>query len=158
MKKKLIILAVIATINFANAQEIKKIKATDLVKIIDTSNHPIIVNFWATWCKPCINELKYFEKIVKSYQTKNVILILVSLDFEHDYDKLKTFIKEKGYTSTIYFLNEPESNIIQTSIDVRFEGLIPATLMSNKIKKYRSFHSGQLTESMLKKEIEKLLN
>jgi thiol-disulfide isomerase/thioredoxin len=56
-----------------------------------------VINFWATWCAPCIKELPYFEKINKAYHNQNVEVILVSLDFPHLYDsKLKPFIKEKN--------------------------------------------------------------
>src|SRR5690606_6809447 len=40
-----------------------------------------VINFWATWCKPCIKELPAFEKIASEYADKKVKVLLVSLDF-----------------------------------------------------------------------------
>jgi thiol-disulfide isomerase/thioredoxin len=157
MKKILLLVALIVATTLVNAQEIKQIKAADVVKMIDTTTSPLVINFWATWCRPCINELKYFEKVIDKYQDKNVKLILVSLDFPEDYERLPDFVAAKGYNATVYWLNEPETSVIQTKIDRGFEGVIPATLMINKATRYRKFHSGQLTENMLKKEIEKFV-
>src|SRR5690554_3904936 len=40
-----------------------------------------VINFWATWCKPCIKELPYFEDLRKEYKDQGVHFVLVSLDF-----------------------------------------------------------------------------
>uniref|UniRef100_UPI00260C894D TlpA disulfide reductase family protein n=1 Tax=uncultured Winogradskyella sp. TaxID=395353 RepID=UPI00260C894D len=49
-----------------------------------------VVNFWATWCAPCVKELPYFEAIKEDYKDDNVEVLLVSLDFPRNYDsKLK---------------------------------------------------------------------
>lgn len=152
-----LMVALIATTTLVNAQEIKKIKATDVVKMINESTTPLIINFWATWCRPCVNELKYFEKVVDKFKDKNVRLVLISLDYPDDYETVISFVKAKGYNATAYWLNEEETSIIQTKIDKGFEGVIPASLFVNNTTQYRKFHSGQLTESQLKKEIEKLI-
>jgi peroxiredoxin len=157
MKKIFLLVAFTAAITLLDAQEITKIKAADVVKMIDTTTSPLVINFWATWCRPCVNELNYFEKVIDKFKDKNVKLVLVSLDFPEDYERLPSFVAAKGYNATIYWLNEPETSVIQTKIDKGFEGVIPATLMINKTTHYRKFHSGQLTENMLKKEIEKLI-
>jgi thiol-disulfide isomerase/thioredoxin len=157
MKKILLLVAVIVVTTVVTAQEIKKIKAADIVKIMDTTTSPLVINFWATWCRPCVNELNYFEKVIDKFKDKNVTLILVSLDFPEDYAKLPSFVAAKGYNAIVYWLNEPETSVIQTQIDNGFEGVIPATLMINKVTSYRKFHSGQLTANTLKKEIEKLV-
>jgi thiol-disulfide isomerase/thioredoxin len=157
MKNAFLIVALVIATNFANAQEIKKIKATDVVKMIDSTKHPLIINFWATWCGPCVNELRYFEKVVHKFEEQNVELILVSLDYPEDYNKVAAFVNKKGYKVTVYWLDEQETSVIQSTIDRGFEGSIPFSIFSNKATTHRVSHSGQLTESTLKKEIEKLV-
>ena len=157
MKKVLLIGILLVFTTLVDAQEIKKVKATDIVKMINESTTPLIINFWATWCRPCVNELNYFEKVVDKFKNKNIKLILISLDYPDDYERLISFVKTKGYNATVYWLNEEETNVIQTKINKGFEGVIPATLMVNNAKNYSVFHSGQLTENTLKKAIEKLI-
>ena len=67
-----------------------------LINIKDDKVH--VVNFWATWCAPCVKELPYFEDINENYKGKGVDVLLVSLDFPKNYDsKLKPFIKFKQF-------------------------------------------------------------
>ncbi|MCZ0211469.1 redoxin domain-containing protein, partial [Streptomyces sp. UMAF16] len=49
-----------------HAQNIEKVKINDVVHYIDTTTQPVIINFWATWCTPCIHELNYFENEIKA--------------------------------------------------------------------------------------------
>ena len=80
----------------AVGQETKRIKITDLEKIIAESKTPLIVNFWATFCKPCMEEITYFQKLGKKYENKGVKLLLVSLDMRDDFPaKVNVFIKNR---------------------------------------------------------------
>ena len=63
-----------------SAQEIVKWKLTDLQAAIKDADKPTVFNFWATFCKPCIEEIPYFQQIIKKYDSAGVKLILVSLD------------------------------------------------------------------------------
>ena len=157
MKKILLGILLLAGAFQLNAQEIKKVKADAVVKMIETSSNPLIINFWATWCRPCVNELNYFEKVVDKFKDKNVELVLISVDYPEDYERVASFVKTRGYKVKVYWLDEQETSVIQSKIDGGFEGVIPASIFINKATKYRTFHSGQLTESTLKKEIEKLI-
>jgi thiol-disulfide isomerase/thioredoxin len=55
--------------NSAQAQAIKVWKLKDMDSIITNVNKPTIFNFWATFCKPCIEELPYFQKLAKKYDS-----------------------------------------------------------------------------------------
>lgn len=157
MKKILLGILLFAASTLVNAQEIKKVKAVDIVKMMDTTTHPLVINLWTTWCGPCVNELKYFEKVVDKFKDNYVELILISLDYPEDFAKVAPFVAKKGYKVKVYWLDEQETSVIQTVVDRGFEGSIPFSIFSNKATKYRAAHSAQLTESGLKKEIEKLI-
>lgn len=80
------------------AQEIKKIKITDLEAYISKCDHPLIVNFWATYCEPCIKEIPYFEKLAAQQIGKNIELLLISVDLPDYYPKkIGSFIREKNF-------------------------------------------------------------
>ena len=116
-----------------------------------------VVNFWATWCAPCIKELPYFEALNAEYKSKNVEVILVSLDFPKHYEtKLKPFISEKSLKSKVIALNDVDSNTWIPKVDKEWSGAIPATLIYNKDK--RAFYEKSFNLEELKIEVNKFLN
>lgn len=115
-----------------------------------------VVNFWATWCAPCIKELPYFEAINEAYTDKNVEVVLVSLDFPKKYDShLKPFIKKQGLKSKVVALNDMDSNTWIPAISPDWSGAIPATLIFNKEK--RQFYEGAFTYEELETELKQFL-
>ncbi len=73
------------------------IKLTELQKLILQPGPVKVVNFWATWCAPCVKEMPLFEKL--NQQDKNSKVILVSMDYDLDPDpaKVKRFIERKKF-------------------------------------------------------------
>lgn len=158
MKKLAIVLAVILTSTTVQSQEIKKVKINELAKMIDTSSVPLVVNFWASWCAPCIKEIPWFEKSVAAFKDQNVQLILVSLDFAEDYPKgIAAFAKKNNYQSKIVWLDETNADEFCPKIDEKWDGAIPVTLMVNKKRQYRQFYAQQLPEQRLIQELQKLV-
>ena len=67
--------------NAAHSQSIQKMKITDVVKFFSVKNDTTyVVNFWATFCKPCNEEIPHFINLVNQYKSKKVKLLLVSVD------------------------------------------------------------------------------
>ena len=65
------------------------LKITELLQRIDnTSDTVYVVNFWATWCKPCVEELPDFEKANQDFATQKVKVLLVTMDFKEDLEKI----------------------------------------------------------------------
>jgi len=123
-------------------EESKEITFTEvdyngLEKVLNKQdNKTYVVNFWATWCAPCVKELPYFERINKQYKDKNVEVVLVSLDFPKHFDtKLKNFINEKQLQSELYALNDMDSNYWIPKVNKDWSGAIPATLIYNSNKR-----------------------
>ncbi len=107
------------------SQDIQKIKITDLEKTIRESKTPLIVNFWATFCKPCLEELPYFEKMAGLYHVQNVRFLLVSLDMKDDYpDKVKGFITRRKLTIPVAWLDESNADYFCPRIDAGWSGAI----------------------------------
>lgn len=104
-----------------------------------------VVNFWATWCAPCIKELPYFEAI---NQKENVDVLLVSLDFpKHKESRLLPFIKKNQLQSNVVLLDDSNENLWINAIDSTWSGAIPATIIYNQNK--RMFYEQSFTEDEL---------
>ena len=139
-------------------QSIKKIKITDLEKTIADSKGPMIINFWATFCKPCVEEIPYFQEEVKEHKKDSVQLILVSLDLEDYYPvKIKSFAAKKKFTAPILWLDEFNADYFCPKVDSAWSGGIPATLFINHKTSYRRFFEEQLSREKLKEQIKAML-
>jgi thiol-disulfide isomerase/thioredoxin len=92
-----------------------------------------VVNFWATWCAPCVKELPAFEKLNAVYAAKGVEVLLVSLDFPKQLKKrVLPFIAQKKVQSKVILLDNGKDDTWIKAIDSSWSGAIPATLICNK--------------------------
>ena len=158
MKKVSGIIIFLLMMHVSFSQQIKKVKIGDVLKMIDTSSSPLVINFWASWCKPCVHEIPWFEKNIIPLESKGVKLILVSLDLKEDYPKaIAAFAKKENYQSIIIWLDETNPDMFCPKIDRSWDGAIPVTLMVNNKKKYKQFFAQQLPEPRLKSELQKLI-
>jgi len=95
-----------------------------------------VVNFWATWCKPCVEELPYIEQLHDDTFASPVKVLLVSLDFRNQIEnKLIPFIKERNIKSEIVVLDDPDANAWIDQVDSRWSGALPATIIYYKNEK-----------------------
>ena len=105
--------------------------------LLNESEKIYVINFWATWCAPCVEELPHFTKLAK--QHKDVEVILVSLDMPNMKEtQLIPFIKKKKINTKVVLLDDPRSNVWIPKIDENWDGAIPATLIYNQ--KNRKFY------------------
>jgi thiol-disulfide isomerase/thioredoxin len=115
-----------------------------------------IVNFWATWCKPCLEEMPYFQKTFMEQKANNVELILVSLDMPSMWEKrLVPYVKEKDLKGEVVILDDPKMNEWIPKIAENWGGGIPATLIYNKGK--RAFYERGFTYDELNTELKKFI-
>lgn len=103
--------------------------------VLNDSNTTYVVNFWATWCAPCVKELPHFEQL--NSENKNLKVVLVSLDFKNQYEaKLLPFIKKKDIKSEVVLLTDKDYNTWLPTVDKDWSGSIPATLVIKNGKKF----------------------
>ena len=155
---KRIIISVVAFFTMLScfSQEIRRVKITEVEKIIAESKTPLIINIWATWCKPCIEELPYFQEEIKKHDSLQ--LLLVSLDFRETFpDGITKFMNKRKITAPVVWLDETNADYFCPKIDPKWSGAIPATLFINNKTGYRNFVEAQISQEKLKKEIMALL-
>ena len=105
-------------------------KAGALMQRLANPDTTYIVNFWATWCAPCIHELPEFQELDKQFAGTTTKVLLVSLDFKEDLRfRVPTFLDKKKITPEVVWLAETDAEKFIPKIDKRWSGSIPATLI-----------------------------
>jgi thiol-disulfide isomerase/thioredoxin len=159
--KQLITILSFTLLSFRSADNgpvVHKWKLTELEAYIARADHPLIVNFWATFCAPCNKEIPYFQSTVEKYKAQGVELILVSLDLPDYYpSRIAKFARERGYRATIAWLNETDADYFCPRIDKSWTGGIPSSLFINNKTHYHRFYDRQLTELQVGPAIQEMV-
>jgi thiol-disulfide isomerase/thioredoxin len=114
-----------------------------------------VVNFWATWCAPCIKELPHFEKLSQEFRSDKLAVVLISVDFKSKLTSaVVTFAKRKKLKNQVFLLNESNPQEYIDRIDPSWSGSIPATLFIKNGK--RKFAENEFTYEQLLTEYKKL--
>ncbi len=176
MKKGKYIFPVVLLLIYACAQKVDTTLALDPISIVEEGSVVVevydykgfkpllkqendttyVVNFWATWCKPCVKELPYFEMLGKLYKSKKVKVLLVSLDMESQIkSKLIPFIKKQQLESRVVVLDDVDANSWISNVNAKWTGSIPATIIYNKKK--RLFFEKSFTYKELETQVKRIL-
>ena len=141
-----------------HGQAVKAVKITDLEKMIAESKTPLIVSFWATWCKPCLEEIPYFMEEAKLHKNDSLQFLLVSLDMKDAFPlQILNTVKKRKITVPVQWLNETNADYFCPRIDPKWSGAIPASLFINNKTGYRKFFEEQISHEKLKSEIMAIL-
>lgn len=130
--RKLALLAVfMLTLGMGKAQKIYESFDDFAPLLAQTQNDTTyVINFWATWCAPCVKELPYFEKLHQAAATQKIKVILVSLDFRKDLEtKLKPFLEQRQFSASVAALVDSRQNQWIDKVDPTWSGAVPATLV-----------------------------
>lgn len=110
-----------------------------------------IVNFWATWCKPCIAELPAFDKISREFRDRPVKIILVNVEGEDSREtRIEPFVKKQGLDPEVVILLDDKPHIWIDRVDTSWSGAIPATLFLRTSTQQRSFQEKELNYQSIK--------
>jgi len=147
MKNVITLLLIISFYSQMQAQEIGLVNRNWVAAMsLNNSDTTYVINFWATWCKPCVDELPAFEKIGEQYKDEKVKILLVSCDFKKQLtQRVVPFVKQKKLKSSVVLMDESDPNSWIEKVDSRFTGAIPATLIINGKKDFRFFKEGEIS-------------
>ena len=116
-----------------------------------------VVNFWATWCGPCIKELPYFEQLGSNREGSKFRVLLVTLDFAENLEsKVLPFVSKNQIKNEVLLLDESNPNKWIPRVSDKWSGAIPATLFINSEKNTRHFYEGSFEEGELESLLEEL--
>ena len=112
-----------------------------------------VVNFWATWCSPCVKELPYFEELHKSAADRKLQVLLVNLDFPNQLEtRVHPFLTEKDISAPVLNITSLDYDTWISGVDESWSGAIPATLIFRN--KNRKFFSTEISRDELFKTVE----
>lgn len=127
-----------------------KFVLTDLnkktINLDDYKGKKVILNFWATWCPPCVSEMPLLQEVYNNRRGEGVEVI--GINYNEDYDRVKKFISEKGVTFTVFIDSD-----LKVSMDYGVIGL-PVTFFIDREGRLKEKFKGELN----KKLIEDILN
>jgi len=138
----------------ANSQKAEVVKLDQLQSFIQAkTDHIKVINFWATWCAPCIKELPLFEKLGQDRSDVQVTLVSMDLDLDPNPEKVHKFVARKKLQSKVMILDAKDPNSYIDEIEKNWSGALPATIIINGKTGQRKFVEKELHEGELEKLI-----
>lgn len=129
--------------------EVKVVDIPALQKHTQQNNDTLyVVNFWATWCKPCVEEMPYFEKANAAFAAQKVKVVLVSINALKEKTAVEKFAAKNNIHSEVLLLNAGNPNVWINQLEPQWSGSLPATILYRNGQKV-FFHEGELNQSQL---------
>ena len=146
MKQLFLLITLIVSHKLA-AQEIPFIRIDQIERWKNAETDTVFVlNFWATWCVPCVAEIPVFEALNKQYADQKVSVILISNDFKSKIESnLKPFVLREKLKSQVVFMDETDANAWIELVSPDWSGGIPSTLIISKRKNKLLLFEQELT-------------
>ncbi len=141
------------------AQDIRVVKFADLQKWKnDKSDTVYVINFWATWCKPCLVEMPAFESLGERFAGAKVKVLMVSLDAPTDLEnKVKPYVRKYYLRNPVYLYHDPKVKKWQQKLHPNFSGSLPATLIHQGSHRYTKMITGPMSYMELYGMVNELL-
>jgi thiol-disulfide isomerase/thioredoxin len=136
----------------SNTKDLEALRESNKGKVV-------LVNFWATWCVPCVKEFPEIVQLYKDYKKKDFKVIFISVDSPEEIDnKVKPFLNKKNVDFVTYYSNFDDVGDLINSFDKKWGGDIPATYIFNKSGKITSTLQGKKSYDEFEDAIEKELD
>ena len=158
MRHLLVILFFACAFSVQAQQQAEIIKLKQLQDLIQAKGEHIkVINFWATWCAPCVKEMPLFEKLALDRKDVQVTFVSMDLDLDPDPAKVYKFVARKKILSQVLILDEGNPNTWIELVNKSWTGALPATIIVNSKTGQRKFVERELHEGELEKLIAEVL-
>ena len=142
----------------SKGKTVEAVTFSELEEILENTEDVLLVcNFWATWCKPCVEEMPYFDKLQDEFKDRNVKILFVSLDNPRAREtEVTTFVRKKQVRSETVLLDEKELSQDDwiRKLTPNWEGDIPATVFVKTSAGVKEFYAGAFEDyNQLKAQI-----
>jgi len=158
MKKLGFVLFFIGFSMLSFCQSIESVDKDGLLELLEKNNDTTyVLNFWATWCSPCVAEIGFFEEVHKQNLGKKVEVILINLDFPNQIEnRVIPFVAKHNLTASVRNMSDLDYNNWIPIVNESWSGAIPATLIfkGNETK----FIPKEISQQELFSEVNKIIN
>ncbi|MDA3884719.1 MAG: TlpA disulfide reductase family protein [Candidatus Delongbacteria bacterium] len=153
---KKMILMILLLSSFLLAEELKvaqDFKLKDIKgKTVDLKNAlekgPVLIDFWASWCGPCKEEMPIFNELYNKYKEKGLSVYLITIDKGSAIQKAKNFVKSKGFDFTVLF--DKNKKVFKK---FGCKSTVPVTFVLNQKSEIVFKHDGKGNEKMFEEAI-----
>ncbi len=125
---------------------LKKLRTNGTGKIL-------LVNFWATWCGPCVAEFPELQDTYRMYKGRGLGLVAVSEDVPEAKPDVFAFLKKNHATSVNYLFASDDTSAVQDSFDKQMSGAVPYTLLLGPVGDVLYQEQGEITMPKLRRTI-----
>ena len=141
----------------APTPEIRRVTANQIRALVDErKGKVVVVNFWASWCPPCVREFPAITKVYEQYRDKGLDLFAVALNAPEEIEEIKQFLAEQKPPFSIY-LADPDDETFSETVLEKWYGEMPLTLVFNTAGQRVLAHRAEITYEELSKMVEPLL-
>jgi thiol-disulfide isomerase/thioredoxin len=117
----------------------------------------VLVNFWATWCEPCRQEMPHLAEMERRYRGRGFVLLTVSADEPEQEADAYRFLEQAGIRSPAYLKRVKNDDRFITFVDKEWSGALPATFVFDRAGVKRHSFIGETELKELDAAVEKLL-
>lgn len=117
----------------------------------------VLVNVWATWCAPCVEEMPYLARLEREYGQRGLRLVLVSADFEEQAEAAADFLAKQEMQAITFLKKEKDETFIDT-MNPEWGGALPASLLYDGQGQLQHFWEGATTYEDFESRVRELLD
>lgn len=121
--------------------------------LAELRGHPAVVNFWATWCGPCKEEMPRLQKLADGYAARGVRFVAVSLDAPETQGKIAAVTRQRGFEVSVW-----TGATERTLADLQLGELVPATLVLDEGGKVVGRIEGEARDKDVRSRLDWLLD